>query len=62
VLEALQIFIIGCQYEQHIQVYKQGEEMTKINNNKQLTTNKQHILGSREEQPLLFLLVHLILC
>jgi len=31
-------------------------------NNKQLTINERHGLGSREEQPLLFSLVHLILC
>jgi hypothetical protein len=62
VLEALQIFSIGCQYEQHIQVYKQGKKMIIFNNNKQLTINKQQRLGSHGEQPLLFSLVHLILC
>jgi len=36
--------------------------MIKFNNNKQITINKQHRLGSHEEQPLLFSLVHLILC
>lgn len=33
-----------------------------LNNSKQITINKQHKLGSHEEQPLLFSLVHLILC
>ena len=61
-LEALQIFSLGCQYEQHIQGNKQGEKMMKFNNSKQITINKQHRLGSHGEQPLLFLLVHLILC
>jgi len=32
--------------------------MLKFNNTKQLTINKQHRLGSHEEQPLLFSLVH----
>lgn len=36
--------------------------MIKFNNNKQLTINKQHRLGSHGEQPLQFPLVHLILC
>jgi len=36
--------------------------MIKFNNNKQITINKQHRLGSHEEQPLLFSLAHLILC
>jgi len=36
--------------------------MIKCNNSKQITINKQHRLGSHEEQPLLFSLVHLILC
>jgi hypothetical protein len=36
--------------------------MSKINNNKQLKIKGQHRLGSPEEQPLLFSLVHLILC
>jgi len=36
--------------------------MIKYNNSKQITINKQHRLGSHEEQPLLFSLVHLILC
>ena len=31
-------------------------------NNKQLTIIEQHRLGSHKEQPLLFPLVHLILC
>lgn len=31
-------------------------------NIKQLTINKQHRIGSHGEQPLLFPLVHLILC
>jgi len=31
-------------------------------NNKQLTINERHGLGSHEEQLLLFSLVHLILC
>jgi len=31
-------------------------------NIKQLTFNRQYRLGSHEGQPLLFLLVHLILC
>jgi len=31
-------------------------------NEKQLTINERHGLGSHEEQLLLFLLVHLILC
>ena len=61
-LEALQIFSLGCQYEQHIQVYKQGEKMTIFNNSKQITVNKQQRLGSHGEQPLQFPLVHLILC
>jgi len=33
----------------------------KFINNKQLTINERNRLGSREEQPLLFSLVHLIL-
>ncbi len=33
-----------------------------FNNSKQITFNQQHRLGSHEEQPLLFSLVHLILC
>lgn len=41
---------------------KRGENMHKFNNSKQITIKKQHRLGSQEEQPLLFLLVHLILC
>ena len=36
--------------------------MCKLTNNKQLTDNRQHRIGSHEEQPLLFSLVHLILC
>ena len=36
--------------------------MIKINNGKHLKNNKQHRLGSHEEQPLLFSFVHLILC
>ena len=36
--------------------------MFKLNNSKQITTNKQHRLGSHEEQLLLFSLVRLILC
>ena len=36
--------------------------MRKSNNSKQITINKQHRLGSHAEQPLLFSLVHLILC
>jgi len=36
--------------------------MIKHNNSNKLTINKQHRLGSHEEQPLLFSLVHLILC
>ncbi len=36
--------------------------MIKFMNNKQLTINDQHRSGSQEEQPLLFSLVHLILC
>ena len=36
--------------------------MTKLFNNKQIIVNKQQRLGSHEEQPLLFSLVHLILC
>jgi len=35
--------------------------MIKFNNSKQIIVNKQQRLGSHEEQPLLFLLVHLIL-
>jgi len=62
VQEALPIFSLGCQYEQHIKVNKQGEKMIKSNNSKQITINKQQRLGSHEEQPLLFSLVHLILC
>ena len=41
---------------------KKGGEMFNFNNSKQITINKQHRLGSHEEQPLLFSLVHLILC
>jgi hypothetical protein len=62
VLEALPIFSLGCPYEQHIQVNKQGEMMIKFNNSKEITINRQHRLGSHEKQPLLFSLVHLILC
>jgi len=36
--------------------------MIKFNISKQIIFNNQHILGSYEEQPLLFSLVHLILC
>lgn len=36
--------------------------MIKFSNSKQITINKQQRLGSHEEQPLLFSLVHLILC
>ena len=36
--------------------------MCNFNNSKQITIKKQHRLGSHEEKPLLFLLVHLILC
>jgi len=36
--------------------------MLKFNNSSQLTIKRQHRLGSHEEQPLLFSLVHLILC
>jgi hypothetical protein len=36
--------------------------MIKVNNSKQLTINKQHRIGSYDEQPLLFSLVHIILC
>ena len=36
--------------------------MIRFNNNKQIKISEQHILGSHEEQPLLFSLVHLILC
>ena len=36
--------------------------MCKINNNKQLKIKAQHRLCSPEKQPLLFSLVHLILC
>jgi hypothetical protein len=36
--------------------------MNNFINNKQLIINKRHRLGSNEKQPLLFLLVHLILC
>jgi len=35
--------------------------MNKFNNSKCFTINKQHRLGSHEEQTLLFSLVHLIL-
>ena len=34
--------------------------MIKFNNSKQITTNKQHRLGSHKEQPLLFSLLRLI--
>lgn len=61
-LEALPIFSLGCQYEQYIQGNKQGEKMIKFNNSKQITMNKQQRLVSHDEQPLLFSLVHLILC
>jgi len=56
------IFSLGCQYEQHIQNDKQVEKMIKFNNSKKITINRQHRLGSHEKQPLLFSLVHLILC
>ena len=36
--------------------------MCNLNNIKQLTNNRQHNIGSHEKQPLLFPLVHLILC
>ncbi len=36
--------------------------MCNINNNKQLKIKGQHRLGVPEEQPLVFSLVHLILC
>jgi len=36
--------------------------MCNVSNIKQLTKNKQHKLCSPKEQPLLFLLVHIILC
>ncbi len=36
--------------------------MFNFNNSKQTPINKKHRLGSHEEQPLLFSLVHLILC
>ena len=36
--------------------------MCKINSNKQLIIKGQHGLGGHEEQPLIFSLVHLILC
>ena len=36
--------------------------MRKFNNSKQIIIKLQHRLGSHEEQPLLFSLVHLILC
>jgi hypothetical protein len=36
--------------------------MIKLKISKQLAINKQHRLGSHEEQLLLFSLVHLILC
>ena len=36
--------------------------MIKFNASKQITFNKQHRLGGHEEEPLLFSLVHLILC
>jgi len=36
--------------------------MIKFNNSKQITIIKQQRLGSHEKQPLLFSLVHLILC
>jgi hypothetical protein len=35
--------------------------MIRFNNNKQLIINKQHKLGSHEEQPLLFSLINLVL-
>jgi hypothetical protein len=62
VQEALLISSLGCQKERHIQGIKLGEYVFRFNNNKQLTINKQHRLGSHEEQLLLFSLVHLILC
>lgn len=34
--------------------------MIKLNKRKQIIDNKQQILDSREEQPLLFSLIHLI--
>jgi hypothetical protein len=36
--------------------------MIKFYNSKQITINERHRLGRREERPLLFSLVHLILC
>ena len=36
--------------------------MLKFNNSKQITFNKQQRSGGHEKQPLLFALVHLILC
>lgn len=36
--------------------------MFKVSNTKQLIINSQHRLGSHGKQPLLFPLVHLILC
>jgi len=36
--------------------------MYKLSNNKHLTNNRQHNIGGHGEQPLLFSLVHLILC
>ena len=60
--EALPIFSLGRPYEQLIQGDKQGEKMIKYNNSKQITINKHYRIGSHKEQPLLFSLVHLILC
>jgi hypothetical protein len=36
--------------------------MFKFSSSKQITVNKQQRLGSHEGQPLIFSLVHLILC
>ena len=36
--------------------------MIKYDNIEELIINKQHKLGSHEKQPLLFSLVHIILC
>jgi hypothetical protein len=41
---------------------KSGISMRKLNNGSYLTNKQQHRLGCHKEQPLLFSLVHLILC
>jgi hypothetical protein len=57
------IILIGITFNScGVFLQKTGEFMYNLKNNKQLTNNRQHSLGSHGKQQLLFPLVHLILC